>query len=702
MTATEHLANINSYLVWGVMITYFIIVLGFGGFFGRHTKSTKDFFFSGQRFSWWLVAFSCVATVVGSYSFIKYAERGLTFGMSSTMTYLNDWFLAPLFILGWMPLVYYARVQSIPEYFERRFNRPTRIMSIIFIMLYMVGYIGINLYTLGLAVNKIAPLDNFVIQQMDKDSYMTRVTWEEVTSQRIYIPSDEDGNPLPPDSEELRDISPDTVVNAIDIRTPEQVSRFLWALIIAVIAGVYVTFGGQTAVIMTDLLQGFLLLVVGLALFYWGFTYLGANVEGQSGIISWWKGMPPDHQLPFSGFNRPGSFPMVGIFWQDFFGSSMFFWFANQGLIMRFLAVKSVNEGRKAFIAVILILMPLAAISVANTGWIGAAMQQFGLMSKDIDPNNAFVLVSAAIIKSDILFGVILAAITAALMSTVDTLINAVSAIAVNDVWRPFVVKKREDRYYLKVARIFSMVFTLGGLLLVPVYMGFESIYEAHGALTAAVSPPIIVTIILGVLWKKFSGRAAFITLLLGGFLMLISIKYPALIAPFAKIHGMDMESGMMKSITYMRALYGVLLCAAIAVPASLIWPNRDEKKIEGMWVGALSAAKRYFKGGEPNDLEPGEKIWVTLTAGEEAEDKTGAFVTGLVRMSQADADKMKAKPGDLVYVADKRWWLGGLRSMHATLDITDVDEGEIVVPVNYIDQGRLRTGEQVLVEKII
>ena len=54
-----------------VMLVYFVAVLGFGLYFGRYTKSTKDFFFGGQRFSWWLIAFSCVDTVVGSYSYIK-------------------------------------------------------------------------------------------------------------------------------------------------------------------------------------------------------------------------------------------------------------------------------------------------------------------------------------------------------------------------------------------------------------------------------------------------------------------------------------------------------------------------------------------------------------------------------------------------------------------------------------------------------
>jgi len=708
MTASEHLASLNMYVVYGVMIVYFIMVLGFGGFFGRNQRTTRDFFFSGQRFSWWLIAFSCVATVVGSYSFIKYSERGLSFGMSSTMTYLNDWFLVPLFILGWLPIIYFSRVRSIPMYFEQRFNRPARIMAIIFIMIYMIGYIGINLYTLGVAVNKIAPLDNLVAAHMPKHRLVEKKTVEEVKGAGYKLVDeegklilDEDGFPVSL-KQALAGRDPGETVRVYS-KDPELYSRFLWAFIIAVIAGIYVTFGGQTAVIMTDLVQGFLLLFVGIVLLFLGVRYLGSHVDGMSGLAAWWKGMPEGHRLPFSGFNRPGSFPMVGIFWQDFFGSSMFFYFANQGLIMRFLAVKSVNEGRKAIIAVVLILMPIAAVAVANTGWIGAAMQHYGLMRYNVDPNNAFVLVSAAIIESDIVFGIILAAITAALMSTVDTLINAVSAIAVYDIWKPFVVKNRDDRYYLKWARIFSALFTLGGLALVPVYMGFESIYDAHGAFTAAISPPIIVTIILGVLWKKFSARAAFITLLLGGGLVLLSIFWPAPIVPFAKLHGMDLAGGMEKSLKYMRAMYGMAVCGAIGVICAYIWPNRDEEGIAGLWVGTIEAAKRFFKGAEPNDMETGEKIRLVLEQGPEAEEDTaGAMVTAVVSVSKENADRMLARDRDLVYVADKRWWLGGLRSLHATLKVADIDADRIVIPQNYIEDSRLRIGEEVVIEKII
>ena len=58
--------QLGTSLDYGVMVAYFVAMLAIGTWFGRNNKTTKDFFFGGQRFSWWLIAFSLVATTIGS------------------------------------------------------------------------------------------------------------------------------------------------------------------------------------------------------------------------------------------------------------------------------------------------------------------------------------------------------------------------------------------------------------------------------------------------------------------------------------------------------------------------------------------------------------------------------------------------------------------------------------------------------------
>ena len=302
--------SIGSTTVWIVMIVYFAIIMLFGSYFGRYTRSTTDFFFGGRRFSWWLITMSIVATGVGSHSFVKYSAKGFEHGLSSTMTYINDWFFVPFFLFGWLPIIVYSKVRSIPEYFEKRFSPSSRFIATILLLVYMIGYIGIGFLTLGKAMIPLLP-QSFAFF----------------------------GANLPV-----------TLMGVITV--------------IAVITGIYITFGGQTAVIFTDLLQGFILLFAGLVLFFFGITYLG-------GFQAFWDLLPVSWRMPLADFNHPPDFNFAGIFWQDGIAGSIGFLFMNQGLLMRFMACKSVNEGRKAAAINILFILPISAIVVGNAGWIG-------------------------------------------------------------------------------------------------------------------------------------------------------------------------------------------------------------------------------------------------------------------------------------------------------------------------------------------
>jgi len=606
-----------------VIIAYFVVSLVYGSFFAKYTKSTRDFFFSAQRFSWWLIGISCVATTVGSYSFVKYSEAGFNYGLSSTQTYLNDWFLMPLFLLGWVPLIYFSRVTSIPEFFERRFSRATRLAGVIVMLIYLCSNIGFNFYTLGVAFHALLGWDIF---------------WGTLAA--------------------------------------------------ALITGVYTTFGGQTAVVMNDLLQAVLLLLAGFLLFFLGVHYLGGWAE-------FWNHLSVAERLPFSGFNKPAEFPMVGVFWQDGMANSMAYYFVNQGLIMRFLAAKSVREGRKAAIFTVLLLMPLAAVAVSNAGWVGKAMLAKGLLPANVNPSDVFVKVSELVAMPG-LFGLIMAALTAAMMSTADALINGVSAIAVNDVWRPFLFKNRSDKHYLLAARIFALAATFVGIVLVPIFMTFHSVYRAHASFTAAITPPMVVTIVLGMVWKRFTPKAAFATLIFGTASMFLSIAYPEMVAPFARLHGVG-EAGFV----FLRAMYGMITCTAIGVLVSLFTKPRDEQSIQGLVINSLQRAKELFKGGNVNDREMGQKLFLLLKPAE---------VTNAL-LHPEDMEKMDVEPGDLIYVQDKRLWLGGLKSVHARVSSVTgeiqaqgikSEKGVLLLPLEAVKEGLLNAGELVRVEKIM
>ncbi len=684
---------------WVVMIGYFILVMLFGSYFGKYNRSTKDFFFGGRRFAWWLIAFSIVATGVGSHSFIKYSAKGFQYGFSSTMTYINDWFFMPLFMFGWLPIVVYTKIQSIPEYFERRFSPSARFLATILLLLYMVGYVGIGFLTLGKAAMPLLPHSFNLLGIHFNVTLMGVVTF------------------------------------------------------IAVVTGIYITFGGQTAVIFTDLLQGFILLFAGLLLFFLGASYLG-------GFDVFWKLLPTSWKLPLADFNKPSDFNFVGIFWQDGVAGSVGFLFMNMGLIMRFMATKSVDEGRKAAAFNVLFMLPVSAVVVGNAGWIGKAISVVHpeIVPPNTSPDQIFDVV-ASIVSSPGVFGFIMASLTAALMSTVDTLINATAAIYINDIHRPIKLwlKKSEatiketEKKELGAARWASIIFTALGAVAVLAFKGFPTVYEAHGYFHSTLTPPLVVAIFLGIFWKRFTPSAVIATFLGGVGLMILGSEYPGiLIAPFS--HGIPMDK--IHPYTYIRALYNTLVCAGVGVIITYsegylkkivdkIKQSPNEKIIaytvtfvgaalfiivafkmgsvwdlfvltiimiflvaisaqyfikydpvrqtEGLTVWSIQKAKEFFKGGKVNE-EEGERVYVHFRVKEKDDGK--------INFSRNDMEKMKANVGDLVYICDKRVYLGGLKSVHSVYGEPHDEDGIVYIGNEELLNGQFVKGKLLYAEK--
>jgi SSS family solute:Na+ symporter len=596
---------------------------------------------------------------------MKYAQKGYEHGMSSSMSYMNDWFFIPFFMFGWLPIIYFSRVRSIPEYFQRRFGTTARFLAVLVILEYMVGYIGFNLYTLGTAAHQVLGVE----------------IWQAI-------------------------------------------------LVISMISGIYITAGGQTAVIFTDLAQGFMLLFAGLLLFVLGLDYLALDGTIVNGLRMLWANLSLSERLPFAHFNEPQSFNFVGVFWQDGIAGSITFLFISQGLIMRFLAAKSVNEGRKAILFNTVFILPLSMIVVGNAGWIGNAMVDLGIIDAPKEARDIFVTVAETVCWPGV-FGFVLAALSAALMSTIDTLTNATAALFIYDIYQPYIRPGASDRHYMRSARVTSAVTALIGLGVGLFFMTFGAdMYKIHGMFQAFVSPPIVAAVFLGAFWKRFTSWGA-ISALLGGMICIgLSKKFPVLVYPFAHGVAPDAEG----QYNYMTAFFGLFCSAVIGVVVSLFTRPKSDAELNGLWVGTMDFAMRRFKGKEP-DHAVGRKITADLivspdgttpvttaltftehqtrqTRAEQAPKSTPAARApvkpvglpepeyAIVRLSSRDMQRMKAKEGDLLYVADARRWLGGLRSSHCRAGQPH-DQGNVVLmAAEAFKAGNFRPSRRVRVEK--
>ncbi|MFW5879060.1 MAG: sodium:solute symporter family protein, partial [Myxococcota bacterium] len=345
------------------------------------------------------------------------------------------------------------------------------------------------------------------------------------------------------------------------------------------------------------------------------------------------------------------------------------FYFLNQGIIMRFMAAKSLDEGRKAATAMMVGLMFIGALVVASGGLVARAFTNAGVLP-EVEAREAF-FIAAELLSHPGVFGLILAAMTAALMSTVDTLITAVSAVAVNDVYRPYIRPDAEDQQLLKIARITAVSVAVLGVVMVPVFMQFKTIYSAHAAFTAAVTPPMVVALMLSVFWRRFTRAAALWTLVGGLCAIVFSMFFPQVITPFAQ--GVPMGEagegfmGGMQQHKFMRACFGLAVSFGIGIVVTLFTKAEPVEKQRGLVWGTISDALRHYKGSPGKEAEPTKEIAMPRALQEEPEP-VGLHAHPVVHVSKPLAERLRAGAGDLVYVTDKRWWTGGLHSAHAVI----------------------------------
>lgn len=620
----------SMWIIGLVAVCYVIVITAFGGYFARFNSNINDFFYSGQRFAWWLPAASMVATGIGSYSYLKYSEQGYNTGMSSTMTYMNDWFIVPFFVFGWLPIIYFSRIKSIPEYFERRFNKTARYLALVIILAYMFFYIGYNLYTICIAMNGMF------------------------------------GVPIIPA-----------------------------AFVLAVFLGAYVTFGGQTAVIFTDLFQGVMLYFAGgIAIF--------AGIYALGGFDEFWGWLPVSHRLPFVHLTDNPKFNTAGLFWGEALAGSIAFTFMNQGFIMRYLTIKSVDEGRKAGFFNVLVTLPVSAIIVGAVGWIGKSLieKQAALGKLDglnhIDIHNTFhtflIICWETVHQNPWVFGFVIAALMAALMSTIDTLINACAAIGIYDLYKPLFKQEATDTHYLTAARWASVITTVIGFLLVFWFQTQKgSLMSIHYKGIMIIIPAIVTTIFLGAFWRGMTATAACVAMIFGSGITVATVWFPEVIDGLAWFVS-GPENGV---YIYIRSLFGMVATAIIGITVSLFTQPKTKDELVGLTIDSIDQSITRYKGGKPN-FEVGEKLRnLKIKFDDSVPEKQ-------IQLSANNMKAMKAVDGDLIYIEDSRWWLGGLRSDHVKVMANNsLQDGEIGVSNETIRKAYMLEERGITCEKI-
>jgi SSS family solute:Na+ symporter len=110
--------------------------------------------------------------------------------------------------------------------------------------------------------------------------------------------------------------------------------------------------------------------------------------------------------------------------------------------------------------------------------------------------------------------GIVLAALIAAIMSSLDSVLNSVSTLVTVDFVETFA--DFDERTQVRIGRIATVVFTILAIVWAPQIQNFPNIVAYFQSFLAYLTPPVIVTFLMAIFWKRATSAAAFWTIAIG------------------------------------------------------------------------------------------------------------------------------------------------------------------------------------------
>lgn len=287
----------------------------------------------------------------------------------------------------------------------------------------------------------------------------------------------------------------------------------LWVTLVvaAVIVLSYITLGGLSAAIYNEVLQFFVIIAALLPL-----TMIGLHqVGGWSGLQEKVSDSSHFHTWPgteISGFDNP-IVSAIGLVFGLGFVLSFGYWTTNFVEVQRSMAADSLSSARKTPIIGAFPKMFIPFLVVIPGMVAGATVTP--IMDGSAEPNDAILYLMRDLLPNGLL-GVAIAGLLAAFMAGMAANISAFNTVFSYDIWESYIVKDRDDEYYLKVGRIATVGATVIAVFTALLASNFGNIMDYLQTLFGFFNAPLFATFILGMFWKRMTPTAGWVGLVSG------------------------------------------------------------------------------------------------------------------------------------------------------------------------------------------
>ena len=442
-----------------VFISYAILILGVGLWVSRdkkgHQKNAEDYFLASKSLPWWAIGASLIAANISAEQFIGMSGSGFASGLAIAS---YEWMAAiTLLIVGkyFLPIFIEKGLYTIPEFVEKRYSTNLKTILAVF---WIALYVFVNLTTV------------------------------------LYLGS-------------------------LALETIMGVPMLYGVIGLALFAAAYSLYGGLSAVAWTDVIQVIFLVLGGLVTTYLALDTVSGGEGFVAGLGKVYEAVPERFAMILDKSNPefknlPGLGVLVGGMWV----ANLYYWGFNQYIIQRTLAAKSLKEAQKGilFAAFLKLIIPLivvipgiACYVMINDPEIMARLGAAGLQNlpslEQADKAYPWLLQFLPVG----LKGVAFAALAAAIVSSLASMLNSTSTIFTMDIYKQYINKNASDKATVNTGRISAGVALIIACITAPLLGGIDQAFQFIQEYTGIVSPGILAVFILGLFWKKTTNKGA-------------------------------------------------------------------------------------------------------------------------------------------------------------------------------------------------
>ena len=369
-------------------------------------SSADEYFLSSRNLSWYSVALSTIATNIQGYQFLGMMGSAYLFGLAQANLEINAVQGILIGAFVFVPLFLRQKITTITQFIAQKLGQRIALF-------YSIANITLfATVTIGAAL-----------------------FWGAYAADLVF-------------GEQLSVLHPDRIVRIA-----------ILILILGVFSAIYTYLGGLSAVVKTDIIQFSVLIIGGIVVCLTAVNQLG-------GWEQLYIKTPERMHL-----HLPADHPTLP--WTHLFGLFLLninYWCANQTVMQRALAAKTVGHAQAGLLAGGLIKYLMAVIIIIP----GIAL--YGVLGDSLgEPDMAFPYIVNTYLPVGIK-GIILCGLFASLMSTVDSTFNSLATLWSTDIYSKYINKKANDQEKIKAGQK-AILFSLGTSLimgLVLLYLKFD------------------------------------------------------------------------------------------------------------------------------------------------------------------------------------------------------------------------------------